>query len=261
MKSIKGIIFDIDGTLVLNQKALPGALETVSILKEKRYQLRLISNMTSKTTIELSHMLSSMGFNINPEEIQTAVSVCVDYLNNHRDKTVFLAIPEKLLPLFSGVNKTQDNPDFVVMGDLDSEFNYSLLNRIFNYLMSGAELITFHKNPFYFRDGRKWLDSGAFTLALEQVTGKKAVVMGKPSPVLFERAVASMGLDKREVLVIGDDVSSDIQGARNVGLKSLLVGSGKFQPSHLETYRISKDEFLPHISDLIAMLEKDDETA
>ena len=98
-------------------------------------------------------------------------------------------------------------------------------------------------------------------MALEQATGKKAVVMGKPSPVLFERAVASMGLDKKEVFVIGDDVSSDIQGARNAGLKSLLLGSGKFQPSHLETYRISKDEFLPHISDLITMLEKDDETA
>lgn len=53
MKSIKGIILDIDGTLVLNQKALPGALETVSILKERGYQLRLISNMTSKPLLSL----------------------------------------------------------------------------------------------------------------------------------------------------------------------------------------------------------------
>ncbi|MDU6414261.1 HAD hydrolase-like protein [Mixta calida] len=91
----------------------------------------------------------------------------------------------------------------------------------------------FHRNPWYFRAGKTWLDSGAFTLALETATQRQAVVTGKPSPVLFNSALASMGLDKSQALMVDDDVTTDIVGARAIGLPTLLVGSGKFRPDDL----------------------------
>lgn len=258
MKNVRGIIFDIDGTLILNQRALPGAVETIHGLKKAGYQIRLVSNITSKTPKELSDMLQNLGFDIVPEEIQTSVSACINYVNSQQDKQVFLAVPKKIEALFSEIKTTQVDPDFVILGDLDEDFNYDILNTIFNYLVAGAELIVFHKNLFYFRDDKKWLDSGAFTLALEKATGKTALVMGKPSPTLFENAIKSMKLDKADVIVVGDDVSSDVQGARNSGLNFLLVGNGKYHPTHLDIYRIDQNNFLPQIHDLITLLKKDE---
>jgi len=72
-----------------------------------------------------------------------------------------------------------------------------------------------------------------FVVALEHATGKKAKVLGKPSREFFLAGVAKLGLEAGDVLMVGDDIRTDVEGARGAGLKGALVKTGKFREADL----------------------------
>lgn len=252
----KGVILDIDGTLLLHGKALPGAGEATAALRRAGYQLRFVSNTTSRSEAQLAEALHLQGIDASETEIQTSVSACLYFLQSHfSEKKGFIAIPPELQWRFSQLQQCSERPDYVVLGDLDEGFNYPILNQIFNFIRNGARLIVFHKNNWYFREGKTWLDSGAFTRALELAGEIQAVVTGKPSPVMFQSAIQSMGLQKEHVIVVGDDVTTDVEGARNADLSFLLVGSGKFKPADLTTHNIPQSHFISAITGITGWLQ------
>ncbi len=252
---VKGVIFDIDGTLIFNNRSLPGAIDAIAILRKVGVLLRFVTNTTGRTSEQLSSMLSELGFDIQSSEIMTSVTACIRFVHQtYPDSAGFLAIPEGLKAQFSEVKQTKENPAFVVLGDLGEAFNYAVLNRVFNYMRNGAQLITFHRNPFFFREGKTWLDSGAFTIAFESITKQKAVITGKPAPMMFRNALSSMELKKKEVLVIGDDASTDIVGARNADMAFLLVGTGKFKQEDLDEYEIDSKYVISDLSKTTTIL-------
>lgn len=252
----QGIILDVDGTLLLHDKALPGAGKAIAALRQADYQIRFVSNTTSRNEAQLAEILTTNNIFAAEQEIQTSVSTCLFYLQSHFcNAKGFIAVPENLQARFDHLPQTSKQPDYVVPGDLDDAFDYALLNQIFNFLRNGAQLVVFHKNPWYFRNGQPWLDSGVFTQALELASGTQAIVTGKPSPVMFRSAVDSMTLEKHQVLVVGDDAMTDITGARNAGLTAVLVGSGKFTHGDLHKQQISRDHFINGIADLPEWLE------
>lgn len=84
-KKYYGVILDIDGTLLLNGKALPGAGKAIDTLRSAGYQLRFVSNTTSRNAAQLASELSLQGIKVNESEIQTSVSACLYYLEQHYD--------------------------------------------------------------------------------------------------------------------------------------------------------------------------------
>lgn len=247
----RGLILDIDGTLILNNRALPYAADTINLLREKDFTIRFLSNTTSRSPQQLSDALNEKGIFSKNHEVITSVSVCIDYLEkNFQDMNGFFAVPERVKSFFSHLPKCQDNPDYVVLGDLDEEFDYAVLNKLFNFIRGGAKLLAFHKNLWFYRDDKIFLDSGAFLHSLEFASNTEACVIGKPSSIVFENVLASMGLPNEEILVVGDDVSTDIAGASNSNLKSLLVKSGKYRESDLENPHVASDHVISGIADL-----------
>lgn len=254
MTQVKGVIFDIDGTLILNNQPLPGATDTVNSLRNMGVEMRFVTNTTGRTPEQLGKALREFGFEVKDSEVLTSVGACVHFLKqNYAGKAGYLAIPEGIQDQFAGIAQTTERPAFVVMGDLDEGFDYAVLNGIFNYMRNGAQLVTFHRNTYFFREGKTWLDSGAFTIAFENITKQKAVITGKPAPMMFQNALSSMKLKKKEVLVIGDDVSTDIVGARKAGMSFFLVRTGKFKQEDLGGYEIDPKYV---ISDLRGLTNK-----
>ena len=88
-------------------------------------------------------------------------------------------------------------------------------------------LLTFRK--FYSDSGTLKLDIGCFIAGLEYSTQRKAECIGKPNSMFFELAVQKLGLSCSEVVMIGDDIDSDVGGAMNAGCQGLLVKTGKFR--------------------------------
>jgi len=230
--AIKGILFDIGGVLYVGDKVVEGARELISEL-EKEYKIRFLTNTTRKPPKMVYDKLRNMGFEIKEHQLFTALEVAKKIVEKENSKAVTI-LTEEAEKYFGKFHCIDTRSKFVVVGDAGENFNYTRLNRAFRTLINGAELIAVAKNR-YFKDsdGELSMDAGGFVKALEYASGVEAKVVGKPSKEFFELAIESMGLKSDEVLMVGDDIESDIAGAKNAKIEAVLVKTGKFREEDL----------------------------
>ncbi len=235
------LLTDIDGTLVHKGEALPGAPEALRQLRDAGLKLRLLTNTTAKQPAALAADLRHVGFDVADDEIETASTACVSYLAQQPGKSCHLIVPGGVRDLFNDVMINDSEPDIVVIGDIGEDFDYRTLNRAFRMLRAGAELVALQKNLFWIdRDGER-LDCGAFIVGLETAAKVTARVTGKPSRTFFDAALRQLDAHPETTLVVGDDILTDITGARAIGAQGVLVKTGKFEHAAFERYLASLD--------------------
>lgn len=228
---VKGILFDIGGVLYVGERPISGAVEVVNTLKN-RYKLRFLTNTTRKPPKSVYLKLQQMGFEISEDMLFTALSATKEYIEEQNGSVYTLLTNEASL-YFKELES--NNPDFVVVGDAYTNFNYENLNRAFRFLVDGSKLIGAAKNRFFKdSDNKLSMDAGGFIAALEYAASTKAKLIGKPNREFFLLACSSMNLEPSEVLMVGDDIEADIKGAKDAGLLTALVKSGKFREDDLK---------------------------
>jgi len=251
MSKIKGLLFDIGGVLYVGDETIVGAPETIASL-QRDYPMRFLTNTTRRTPETVYTKLQKMGFDIDPQMLFTALDATKDYVTE-QNGTVYTVLTDEAEAYFEALKS--DTPDFVVVGDAYLNFTFERLNGAFRALQKGAKLIAAAKNR-YFKDsdGKLSMDAGGFIAALEFAADTEATLIGKPSSDFFHLAAASMGLKPDEVLMIGDDIESDVKGAQDAGMKAALVKTGKFQPDDLKK-GINPDYILEDVTELPLVLE------
>ena len=143
-----------------------------------------------------------------------------------------------------------EKPEAIVIGDIGNEWDYDLLNSLMNQILEGAELIALHKGRYFQTEKGLMLDSGAFVAALEHATGKKAHVVGKPNPAFFEMGSALLDASTNELVMVGDDLINDIEGAQNTGYHAVLVQTGKYRKAIVEQSEIIPDGIITSVAAL-----------
>jgi len=249
----QGLLFDLDGVLYVGKEVVPGAIETVAKLREQ-FTCRFITNTSTLSLTSLQRKINSLGFDIAPEEIISAPQAALRYLEQQPDPTCRLLLAEDVKQDFAALPQSDTEPRLIVVGDIGDAWSYSLLNEVFDNLMNGAKLIAVHKNRFWQTEHGLQLDIGAFIHGLEYASGSEAMVIGKPSPAFFQVALDDMGFSKDDVLMIGDDIDSDVGGAQEAGLKAVLVRTGKYRQAYADASTIKPDHIIDSIADLPALL-------
>ena len=246
----KAFLIDLDGTLYFKGEPCPGAIETVNYLRQEKYQLRFLTNTTAKTPKMLHEQMQRLGFDIYENEIFNATYACLLYLRAQSGASCHFMVDDAVKAFFEEIPTNDDAPDFVVVGDYGEGFDFHSLNHAFRLLMDGAELIALQKGLYWFSSEGMLLDCGAFVTLLETAAGKIANVMGKPSETFFKIALDSLQLSPNEAIVVGDDITSDILGAKTMKMRSILVKTGKFNPNQLENPVAKPTWVLDSISEL-----------
>ena len=246
----KAFLIDLDGTLYFKGEPCPGAIETVNYLRQEKYQLRFLTNTTAKTPKMLHAQMQELGFNIYEDEIFNATYACLQYLRSQPKNHCHFMVDDAVKTFFKEIPVDDDAPDFVVVGDYGERFDFHALNHAFRLLMDGAELIALQKGLYWFSSEGMFLDCGAFVTLLEAAAGKIAKVMGKPSETFFKIALESLQRSPSEVIVVGDDITSDIVGAQTMEMRSILVKTGKFKPNQLEAPVAEPTWVLKDVSEL-----------
>ncbi len=229
----KGIIFDIDGVLEYQGKSCPGAPETVAALRARGVRLCFLTNSTLKSRRSAAEKLQKKGFTVYPEEVITASSATAEYLRGLRPRSIYLMLDREGVEEFTSFLQDGENPEYVVVGDNRSRFDFDHLNHALRLLAKGAKLIGMQNELVDSSLGDLELNVGAWAGMLEKAAGISAVYLGKPNPYVFELALRILDLGKEEALMVGDRVSTDVLGAKNFGLPSALVRSGEFRPQDL----------------------------
>lgn len=223
----KAILFDISGVLYIDRQPIPGAVELIKTLRQRSIPMRFVTNTSRSTSQSVFAELTRMGFDIQPEEVFTA-PVAIKSLCQAKGYRPFCLIHPDLMPEFSDLD--QSRPNAVIVTDAAELFNYQQLNQAFSLLMDGAVLLGIGRNRYFKSAGQLQLDAGPFIQALEYAADVKAQIIGKPDASFFQAAVSSLNVRPDEVLMIGDDVASDVVGAIDAGLQACLVRTGKFLP-------------------------------
>ena len=246
----KAFLIDMDGTLYFKGQPCPGAIETVNYLRQEKYQLRFLTNTTAKTPKMLHAQMRELGFDIYEDEIFNATYACLLYLRAQPEIRCHFMVDAAVKAFFKEIPIDDNAPDFVVVGDYGEGFDFHALNHPFRLLMDGAELIALQKGLYWFSPEGIFLDCGAFVTLLEAAAGKTATIMGKPSETFFKIALDNLQLAPKDVIVVGDDITTDITGAERMKMRSVLVKTGKFKPDHLKNPAAKPTWVLENVSEL-----------
>lgn len=248
---VQAILCDIDGTLQFQGRAISGAAQAVSDLREAGITLRFLTNISSLPPEGIADQLAELGFDIRAEEIETSVTACASLLAEDADSSVWLLVPDSVRHLFDHCREDSETPDIVVVTDVRDGLSYAAMNEAYLKLAQGARFVVPHRNMYWFNGSARCLDAGAFITGLEAATGKTATVTGKPSPAFFSEALKKVGCRACDVLVVGDDILTDIKGASDSGMRSVLVETGKGSACHnykmhsCPTFTLSSIALLP----------------
>jgi HAD superfamily hydrolase (TIGR01458 family) len=250
----KGLLFDLDGVLYVGSAPVAGALEAVKTLQNSGLVCRFITNTSTLSLQSLQNKINALGFEIPKKEIISAPQAALNFLKTQHNPICRFLLADDVKKDFAAFKQSDTEAEYIVVGDIGNAWTYQMLNEVFACLMRGAKLIAIHKNRFWQTEHGLQMDIGAFIHGLEYASNSQAMMMGKPSADFFNIALADMQLAAAQVLMIGDDIDSDIGGAQKSGIKSVLVRTGKYRAAYEQASNIKPDLVLGSVADLPKIL-------
>ncbi len=251
----QGILFDLEGTLHVGELPVPGAAEAVKAVRERGFQCRFLTNTTTRSIDSLYARTLALGLPVERGELFSAPQAAVMYLRKLGAPRCLLLLNDDARKDFAEFPESQSDPEVIVVGDIGARWDAELMQRMFCMMLAGVRLVTLHKGRYWEAgDGLK-IDIGAFVAALEFASGQQATVIGKPSPELFNLALESMQITPGKGLMIGDDIETDVRAAQALGMKGVLVKTGKYRPELIASGR-PPDAVLDSVSRLPGWLHE-----
>ena len=251
---MRGVVLDLDGTVYDDGGLIPGAAAAIAAIRGARLGLRFATNTSRYPRGALIERLRSLGVDAGLDEVITAPRVAAAWLSEHGMSRISVHVPVPTVEEFSAFQIDERNPEAVVVGDLGDEWSVDRLNRVFRHVLGGARLLAVQKNRFWRRGGALCLDAGPFVAAIEYATDVTAVFAGKPSKQFFGAAASSLGMCPSALVVVGDDVRTDVDGARAAGAQGVLVKTGKFRDADLDHPAATRNLVLESVADLPSVL-------
>jgi HAD superfamily hydrolase (TIGR01450 family) len=238
---IRGLVLDADGVIVFKGELLPGAREALARLGTLHVPFRIVTNFSSAHRETLSARFADGA--IAADRFITAASAAAAYTaTRHPGGDALREFDGQTLVSADEADVAEPRElAAVVIGDGGDDLSYRNLDTAFRAIRRGAEFVAMHRNPWWLTPRGETLDAGAFVAGLEAATGRVPVVCGKPSPVVFKQALAGLAADlgmrrlsANQAVMIGDDPVADIAGARRIGLRGVLVLTGKVDAAAAE---------------------------
>lgn len=248
----QAVLIDLAGVLHTGDEAIPGAVAALQRLRASGLPLRFLTNTTRSPSSSVLAKLLRMGFDIRPDEVQTAVVATRQLVELRGLKPHYLVHPD----IADEIGPSSLAPDAVVLGDAGPYFTYAALNTAFRLVMQGLPLLAMARNRYFMESDGLSLDMGAYVAGLEYSAGTKAEIVGKPARPFFEAALASLGVAAEQAVLIGDDLADDIGGAQAAGIPGVLVRTGKFRSGDDRDAQIrpalTADDFAAAVDQLLA---------
>lgn len=264
---LRAFIIDMDGVLWRGAEPLPGLREFFSALRARETPFVLATNNAGATPEDYVAKLARMGVEVRPEEILTSGIATAWYLAERYDPaaTRIYAIGEEGLrqPLLqagftlTGSHKeTRDfRADIVVVGK-DETLSWDKLATATLNLNLGAAFFGTNADTTFPTEIGTTHGNGAILAALTAATGIEPVIIGKPEPIIYQQALARLGVAPHQVVAIGDRLETDILGAIRAGIRSLLVLSGVSSEEDLHRVDYRPDWVLPDIRAVTEVLQE-----
>ena len=248
VKRTKLYLFDMDGTLYLGDRLYDFTKELLSEIRRTGGKYLFMTNNSSKSVADYVKKLEKMGISATREDFMTSSQATAYYLKKHHagqklyvcgTKSLIAELESEGFETTTNIDKTE----CVVMG-FDTELTFQKLWDVSKILLTKKDIPYIATNPDLVcpTEFGSVPDCGSVCIGIKNATGREPVVIGKPSPLMPELAMAKFGFRKEETAVIGDRIYTDVKSGLNAGATGILVLSGE---STLQTLEQSPDK--PHL--------------
>ncbi|MGY2488570.1 HAD-IIA family hydrolase [Cupriavidus sp. CP313] len=220
-------ILDLDGTLIRNGAALPGA---AALLEALQGRYAIVSNNSTDTSVGLSRKLRRMGLAVAPAQLVLAGEMTVNWLRRTSPDARMLLLGSPTLRRYAkrmGCRLVEQDPDVVLLAR-DPHFDYRKLSLAVNVLRAGARLVVTNPDLSHPGDnGTRVPETGTLLAALTACAEvRPECIIGKPSAGLFREGLRRLQASPAQALMIGDNPVTDAVGAIALGMSFLLLGTG-----------------------------------
>ncbi|MET3318657.1 UNVERIFIED_ORG: 4-nitrophenyl phosphatase [Peribacillus simplex] len=238
MKSYKGYLIDLDGTMYRGTEQIAEAAGFINELRKRDIPYLFVTNNSSRTPAQVADKLRSLGISTEDDQVFTTSMATANYIAEQKeDASVYVVGEEGIIEALKekGMNLVDESPDFLVMG-IDRGVNYEKLSKACLAVRNGAVFISTNGDIAIPTEQGLLPGNGALTSVVSVSTQVQPIFIGKPESVIVEQALRVLGVPKEETIMVGDNYDTDILAGLNAGIDTLLVHTGVTTKEHLEQY-------------------------
>jgi HAD superfamily hydrolase (TIGR01450 family) len=233
----KKIVFlDMDGTIYLGNRLLPGAKNVLAALEQAGIDCIYLSNNSSRSKADYALKLGRLGIEAKEENIILSTDGVIDFLLQQKIRHVYVVGTKSMKEMFiqAGIETESKNPSFIILG-FDTELDYEKIRTASFLIQKGVPLIATHCDIVCPTPEGPVPDVGSLLALFEKATHKKADrVFGKPHPEMIKHVLLKYGAEPQDVVIIGDRLYTDMEMALRIGCEFVLVLSGETRSEDLQ---------------------------
>ncbi len=253
----RGYIFDLDGTIYVDDLLIDGAIEAIQELRNDGHKIVFLTNKSIDTIDSYVKKLQRLGIDVSHEHVVNSNYLTARYLSSRMgpDEKVMVIGEQPLLDELADmgieVSDNETEVSYVVLG-WDRDFTYEKLNRAFQAWKNGAVVVATNPDRTCPIKGGQIPDCGAMIGAMEGATGEKVdIILGKPSPLAARFIVDDiLKLPPGNCYMVGDRLETDIRMGNDYGVNSVLVLTGITEKSMLRHAKDQPDFIIDSIKEL-----------
>jgi NagD protein len=250
----RGWLFDLDGTVYVGERLVPGAAELIAGLRAAGRRVAFLSNKPLETRADYARKLTRLGIPAEADEVINSSLVLARHLRGLDPGAPVFVIGEA--PMLAelrahGFEVRDDARVRWVVIAFDRTFTYAKLDTALQAVKGGARLIATNPDRTCPVDGGEIPDCAGMIAAVEAVTDRRVeVIVGKPSPIILDVALAALEVPAAESVIVGDRIETDIMMGKRGGLATVLVLSGVTRPDDPRIATLAPDHVVRSVADL-----------
>lgn len=258
MVDIANWLTDMDGVLIHEEHALPGASEFLNTLREREIPFLVLTNNSIFTRRDLSARLASSGLDVPEQNIWTSATATATFLATQSDSRRAYVVGEAGLTTAlyeNGFVMTNDNPDFVVLGETRT-YSVQALTQAIRLICEGARFIATNPDVTGPSSEGPIPATGAVAAMITAATGKTPYYVGKPNPVMLRMGLNLIDAHSEQTALVGDRMDTDILAGMEAGLQTHLVLTGSTTRENIREFAFRPQFVHTSIADVVEYVEK-----
>ena len=263
---------DMDGVLVKENRALPGAQEFLDALKSHNMPFLVLTNNSTFTNRDLSARLAPprpgrpggrtarlarSGLDVPEDRIWTSANATAAFLSQQSPQSSAYIIGEAGLTTAlhnAGYIMTDTDPEFVILGETRS-YDFNALTRAIRLIEKGAKFIATNPDATGPSDEGTLPATGSIAAMIERATNRSPYYVGKPNPIMIRAALNKIGAHSETAAMVGDRMDTDIQAGVEAGLRTHLVLTGSTDEHEIQNFPYRPFGVHQGIGDLVELVE------
>jgi NagD protein len=252
-REIHSWLMDMDGVLVHEEHAIPGADQWIERLREREIRFLVLTNNSIYTRRDLAARLRSSGLDVPEERIWTSALATAKFLEDQRPGGSAFVIGEAGLTTAlhsSGYTLTERNPDYVVLGETRT-YSFERITLAIRLIDSGARFIATNPDATGPTLEGPLPATGSVAALISRATGVEPYFVGKPNPLMMRSALNAIDAHSETTAMIGDRMDTDIVSGLEAGMHTILVLSGLTTRDEAERYPYRASRIVDSVADLL----------